>query len=102
MIVYISGPITGVQDYKENFSAAEEMLKSKGFTVINPVTIGDNLAKAIKREPTYSEYMKADLSALLTCNLIYMLPGWEKSLGAQFEFRTATICGINEIQGEIQ
>ena len=38
--------------------------------------------------------MKRDLNALLSCDLIYMLRGWEKSEGAKIEHRLATMLSM--------
>ena len=32
--IYISGPITGIEDYMKNFDKAEKELKSVGFSVV--------------------------------------------------------------------
>lgn len=43
--VYISGPITGVENWQDNFLAAEkELLELSGsFCVVNPVTLAKNI-----------------------------------------------------------
>ena len=86
--VYISGPVTGVDDYMNNFDAAEKIMRDQGFEVINPTTLPHNHGR------TYREYMKEDLKALLECNYIYLISGWENSKGAVFELETADMCGI--------
>ena len=35
--IYISGPITGTDDFYERFMKAEEMLSSEGLSIVNPV-----------------------------------------------------------------
>ena len=35
--IYISGKITGTEDYEERFRKAEMELMSRGFNVLNPV-----------------------------------------------------------------
>ena len=37
--VYISGPITGIDDYMERFSNAEKELKEQGLSVVNPAKV---------------------------------------------------------------
>ena len=39
MRIYISGPITGVENYLEHFKAAEDYWTSQGFSCINPAAI---------------------------------------------------------------
>ena len=49
MKVYISGAITGVDNYREIFSAAANKLKDRGCTVYNPADIFDGMPE----ETTY-------------------------------------------------
>ena len=86
--IYISGGITGVTNYKENFARAEKKLKELGFEVINPVAIEQALPNL-----TYEEYMKIDMCYLSICNTIYLLKGWEKSTGANREYGYALAKG---------
>lgn len=89
--VYLSGPITGVENYRENFRKAEFELKELGYEVINPCNLEH------EHNQSYAAFMKEDITALLTCDLIYMLPGWEKSKGAQLESLVATVCDIKPL-----
>lgn len=41
--VYISGSITGTDDYMERFSKAEKELEAQGFGVINPAKVNAQL-----------------------------------------------------------
>ena len=50
-----------------------------------------------KENPTWFDYMKVDIKALLECDYVYMLPGWKKSNGARIEKFIAFIFGIKEI-----
>lgn len=81
MRVYISGAITGVDNYKEHFDKAEKELKEKGHEVINPASF-DGLLPQL----TYEQYMKLDLYLLDLCEAIYMLEGWRYSYGANREY----------------
>lgn len=87
MIVYISGPITGIEDYKERFAAAGDLLLEKGYTVINPANL-DTVLKG--QEANYGNYLKADMRLLQLADAILMLPGWEHSLGARTEWEWMT------------
>ena len=60
MKVYISGAITGVENYKEQFDKAQKELEKQGFEVINP-TLFD---KAMPENTTYEEYMKLNKDQL--------------------------------------
>lgn len=81
--IYISGAITGINNYMERFNMAEEQLKSQGFSVINPARVNAALPEDTT---TYEEYMKMSMTMLEMCQYIYMLKGWEKSLGANREY----------------
>ncbi len=81
MIVYISGGITGVADYKERFAAAEKRLKEKGYTVLNPAVLPTGL--------THEAYMQICLPMLRVADAIYLLKEWQESPGATEEFFAA-------------
>ena len=83
MKLYISGPITGVPNYQENFITAEAILKQTGHEVINPCTV------VLADNATWEDYMKADISLMLTCGGVAVLPGWEASAGARLEIDIA-------------
>lgn len=79
--IYISGPITGTTDYKERFGKVEELLKGKGYEVLNPAVLNEILPVTTQ----YEEYMSMSYCMLDMCDSIYMMPGWEKSMGANRE-----------------
>jgi hypothetical protein len=95
--VYISGPTTGKDDYVSDFAGAEQELEGLGYIAINPVTLGNGLRLKLGREPTQDEYMSVDLAVLETCDLIYLLEGWENSKGARIEWERAKELGISPI-----
>lgn len=83
--VYISGKITGTDDYMERFAAAEKYLEEAGFSVINPARIGEECPKDF----THSEYMRVCFELLDMSDCVYMLRGWEESKGAKMEYEWA-------------
>lgn len=82
--IYISLPITGYSEVAQREKAQEikQRLLEMGYSVVvNPFDVGDALKARMQREPTYEEYMKADIWHLLTCTAIYMGEGWSGSAG---------------------
>ena len=79
--VYLSGPITGVRDYRRRFAEAEARLQKAGYRVINPA----ELSQGMPEGTTWEEYMLVSMAALSTADIICMLPGWERSRGAVIE-----------------
>lgn len=92
MTVYISGGITGVENYGKAFERAEAELKAAGHTVINPAGIAEHLPQM-----THEEYLTVDLALLSVCGAIYMLNGWKNSRGANREYGYALAKGIKVI-----
>lgn len=82
MRVYVSGPITGTDDYMERFAKAEKELTKQGYSVVNPSKLNNILPIGL----TYEDYMKIDFALMDLCDAIYMLSGWEKSCGANREY----------------
>ena len=82
MRVYISGAITGTDDYMERFKETEDRLTSEGMSVFNPAHANSYMPK----DTTYEEYMKVSFCLLDMCEAIYMMNGWQKSCGANREY----------------
>lgn len=89
--IYISGKISGLPDFAENFNRAEATLKASGYAVINPLNNG------VAPGAEWHEQMKADIRLLLDCSAVYMLDNWERSIGATLEHEIATGLGLQVI-----
>lgn len=86
--VFLSGPITGVNDYKDKFTDAAEVIKALGAnTVFNPAA---EIPDDTKRE----EAMRICTGKIITIDCVVMLPNWRDSEGACFEYVASEICGI--------
>lgn len=85
--VFVSGAITGVENPAEHFKAAEEYLLSKDYAVINPYIAGTGMLPNAAFD--HGEYMRVTLTMLDLCDCIYMLDGWENSVGANAEYEYA-------------
>lgn len=79
MNIYISGPIEGVDNYREKFERAKRIIEKGGHKAINPA--GLDLC-GLTRE----QILDLDLVLLDLCDTIYMLKGWESSCGANREY----------------
>ena len=96
MKVYISGPITGHDDYMERFEATEQYIKNKfgdNIEVVNPAKVNSMLPKM-----TWKQYMDICLTILPMCDYIYMMEGWEHSTGACIEYGYALASDIPDIK----
>ena len=82
MKTYISGAITGTDDYMERFAKAEKELTEQGYAVVNPAKVNAQLPE----DTTYEEYMKMSFCMLDMCDSIYMLKDWGKSYCANREY----------------
>ena len=80
--IYISGPITGVKNYRRHFQGAKDALMAKGYDVVNPA----ELTAVIGDSFTYDEILAIDLDLLSRCDDMVQLPGWENSRGANVEY----------------
>lgn len=81
-ICYISGPITGVENYVENFWYAENRLSEFDMIPINP-------ASAFPEGLPYEWYMKIDLRIVDESDSVCFLDGYETSDGAGREAKRA-------------
>lgn len=91
MIVYISGQITGLNlSYAIlKFAETEQMLKKKGYVVVNPLSLHD-----LSVEGSWKDYMAVDIRHLFDCDAIYMQRDWIGSKGARIEFAIAKELGL--------
>ncbi|WP_226020324.1 DUF4406 domain-containing protein [Serratia symbiotica] len=77
-VVFISGPMTGIENYnREMFHHEASQLRNIGFTVLNPAIFPDGLE--------HHQYLAMTLVMLEQADAIYLLDGWENSIGAKAE-----------------
>lgn len=93
--IFISGRITGTDDYMERFGEAEKRIEDAGYVAVNPAFMGCAL-----KDGTRMEYMLLTLKLLEFSDAIYMLSGWEKSLGAREELSRAKMLKMPVIYEE--
>lgn len=91
MRIYISGPVTGMPDLnREAFAKAEVKWTDRLMEVCNPHKIvppGSDLSTA----------MDICIDEIARCDLIYMLDGWQSSIGARIEKKIAEILNLGVI-----
>ena len=93
--LYLAGPIrNSYHNFKERFEFAEEMLRTAGYNVFNPVRQDDMLERSgVPLE--IRTLLKHDLAWICDwAQAVALLDGWQNSTGALAEFWTATACGI--------
>lgn len=95
---YIAGPMRGYPLYNfPAFDEAAESLREAGWKVVSPADLDrDNGFDPEIGEgpvPPLDDCIKRDLKAVLECDAIVLLPGWEKSTGAKAEYEVAKWAG---------
>ncbi len=95
--LYLSGPMSGLPEFNyPAFTSAAKILRSQGHAVVSPHELPADCPGCLNTgyEHSWSEHMRVDLAALLTCDVIVMLPGWQQSRGALLEKSVAEAIGL--------
>lgn len=104
MKLYLSGPMSGLPEFNyPAFKAATERLRSQGHAVVSPHEIPADCPGCANtgHEHSWAEHMRVDLAALLTCDVIVLLEGWQQSRGAQLEKTVAEAIGLMVIDYDL-
>lgn len=92
MKIYLSGPMAGIPEHNyPSFKAFASDLRSAGHSVINPAELHPEPGKA------WDECLRVDIRELCSCDAIALIPGWEKSKGANLELHVAHRLGLDVI-----
>lgn len=76
-VIYIAGPITGVEKYWEPFEKAEDEVEAAGFTALTPTRLPTGMSPA--------QYMRICLAMIDSADAVLFLPDWYQSEGARVE-----------------
>lgn len=83
MTAYLSGPVTGKPgNNAEAFEDVASSLERIGFETVVPTRI-------VPAGVEWHAAMRICIPALMHCDIVVMLPGWQESDGAQIERRLA-------------
>lgn len=93
MKIYIAGPITGHDGYRERFGQFERLVQQKGHVPMNPARLPDGFE--------HEEYMHICYSMIDVCEAVFLLPGWEQSKGALLELAYANRTGKRIVEEDI-
>lgn len=93
MKLYLAGPMRGYAKYNfPHFLATAAELRIQGHEVLSPAEMdleyfGPGCMDIPEGEATenFRWYMKRDLNAVLECDAVALLSGWQKSTGALIE-----------------
>lgn len=98
--IYLAGPMSGIPNHnKAEFLKWEAKLKTTGAEVFNPVTSpSSRLVQSgiLSGQAAYRRCLATDLKWICEkATSIFMLRGWETSMGARAEHATATALGLH-------
>lgn len=82
--------MTGIPEHNfPAFNSAAARLRGLGYDVVNPVDLNP-----IEAQSSWHQCLRNDLSALLTCDALALLDGWQGSAGAHLEMHVAHRVGM--------
>lgn len=89
MKIYISLPITGhdIEEVEASCIYASGVIQRKGHTPVSPLEVSPD------PDATYAEHIGTDITALLACDAVVFLDGYEYSKGCRLEYEAAVIYG---------
>lgn len=92
--IYLAGPMTGLPEYNyPEFESTTATLRKHGWDVVSPVEIARDMGYS--RDLINSDHavffnlMRAEKEALMDCDAIMLLEGWERSKGTRAELQLA-------------
>ncbi|MFV9461685.1 DUF4406 domain-containing protein [Pseudomonas aeruginosa] len=93
--VDLSGPMTGIPDFNyPAFNAEEKRIRALGYFVENPAV------NMVYRGAPWEAFMRDGIKRLMDCDILALLPGWERSRGANIERGLAITLGMRVVDAE--
>ncbi|MEB6163948.1 DUF4406 domain-containing protein [Pseudomonas aeruginosa] len=90
--VYLAGPMTGLPDFNyPAFNAEERRIRALGYLVENPAS------NMVYRGSPWETFMRDGIKRLMDCDILALLPGWERSRGANIERGLAITLGMHVV-----
>jgi nucleoside 2-deoxyribosyltransferase len=88
--------MSGLPDHGYSaFEAAALSWREAGYEVVSPHELNDPAKTHEELAATpWADYLRRDLRALLDCDGVVALPGWEASAGASLEIHVARALGM--------
>ena len=84
--------MSGVSQFNHPaFHEAARLIRALGYHVENPAE------NTLPERGTWRMWMQKTIAQLVTCDVIVLLPGWERSCGARIEFNLAIDLGIRVV-----
>ena len=105
--IYIAGPMRGYAAYNfPAFDRAERILRNRDYHPVSPAAM-DRLFEGWGAAPPegieftqedFKRFILRDIVALMDCDAICRLPGWQDSKGAKLEIALAEFLGLEEVE----
>lgn len=103
MRIFIAGPMRGLPEYNfPEFYRAEEVVRRYGHDAVNPARLDEEDGfdpHCDYRDEEMAELVKSfvarNITQLVGCDAIALLPGWEDSEGAKLEVAVAQYLGLD-------
>ena len=84
-VIYIAGPVTGVERYWEPLEKAQDEIEAAGFIALSPTWQPRGMSN--------EQYMRICLAMIDSADGVLFLPGWGNSDGAMVEQRYCAYVG---------
>lgn len=94
--IYLAGPVSNMPDLnRQAFADATRQLRGMGYIVRNP----HEICAGMKSED-WCLCLRKCVKELMDCDILLLLAGWDKSVGARLEIQTAKQVDIRVMELE--